>query len=207
MVKYKKSLIVYFLTMLFIVSLLRLGFWIVDTDKPIKSDIIWILMGSYGERALLAADLYKLGYSSKIVMAQPYNDQQELLKKNGVYVSADENVLTYILKLKGVEPTAINVVPGGAKNTTAEANDIANYCMEHPEVKTITIVTSTYHTGRARKIIGKVLAKNKIHVNFVLPSNKYTDYHYEYWYLRQNDIIATISETVKTIYYLCWAQW
>lgn len=207
MTKSKKRVGVLTLIIVITVCFLRLGYWIVDTDEPQKADVIWVLMGSYGERALLAVDLYNAHIADKIVVAQPYNEQEHLLEQNGIFVTSDENIFSYILTRKGVDSSAITVIPGNAINTIAEAKSIVNYCRDHPNVKSICVVTSTYHSGRARKIINDALEENDLKIKISFPNNTYTDYKYKRWYLRQKDILTTVSETTKTFYYLLWAQW
>ncbi len=112
------------------------------------ADAIIVLSGSraFTERASLAADLYKAGQSSRIVLT---NDNQR-----GGWSSAEQrNPYFYESAAKelrrfGVPEAAITVIPQPVGSTCEEALLIRDYC-ERSQLQSILVVTSAYHSRRA----------------------------------------------------------
>jgi uncharacterized SAM-binding protein YcdF (DUF218 family) len=203
----KFSVILIIVLLLLLVIIRQLGFWIVNTEKPVKADAIFLLMGDIDDRLPLCIDLYKAGYAPAIVMVEPSDEKKDLPLQKGIQLySAAENVCD-ILVQKKIERAAITVLAGPASSTIDEARAMADWCKARPAIKKILVITSTYHTARAGKILKRVFKKNKLDVEFILPFNQYTGYQSGGWYRRKVDRKLTIEETFKTLYYLCWRRW
>src|SRR6516162_1736405 len=130
--------------------ILRLAgnFWVVD-ESPQASDAIVILSDDdYGAvRASRAADLYRASWAPRIVASgrtlRPYISIAELMQRD--------------LTDRGVPATAVVRVPNRARNTLDEAGAVSEFLSAHGWKK-IIVVTSNYHTRRARFIYEHVLA-------------------------------------------------
>jgi uncharacterized SAM-binding protein YcdF (DUF218 family) len=193
--------------LLVLIVLYQLGHWLIDVDAPQKADVIFLLMGSEGDRSLLAIDLVKSGYANRIIMAEPLNDQRRLLLKHGIYERSDTQRVIDLLVQKGIMPELVLVLKGATASTIEEATAAAGYCRSHPGIKNVSVVTSTYHTARARMIFNRVFASKGISAKIIIPFNKYTPYNANNWFERPSDRRETYIETSKLIYYLCFSRW
>jgi uncharacterized SAM-binding protein YcdF (DUF218 family) len=124
------------------------NFWVVE-ESPQTSDAIVILSDDdYGAvRASRAADLYRASWSPRIVasgrLLRPYTSIAELMQHD--------------LTDRGVPATAVVRVPNRARNTLEEATAVSEFLSAHGWKK-IIVVTSNYHTRRARFIYQRALA-------------------------------------------------
>ena len=138
-----------FLFLLFLLYLVRnplLGlagsFWIID-DKPAASDAIVILGDDnyQADRATRAAELFKAGMAPRIVASGRY------LRPYATIAELEQHDLID----RGVPPSAIVRFDQHAENTKDEAAALAQLISSRGW-KRILLVTSNYHTRRARYI-------------------------------------------------------
>lgn len=122
------------------------GLWVVD-QAPVQSDAI-ILLGDdnyFGDRADRAAEMYRAKWAPVVVasgrMLRPYASIAELMEHD--------------LKEKGVPESAIVLLAGRISNTREEAESIANVIRQRGWKK-VLLVTSNYHTRRARYIAERI---------------------------------------------------
>src|ERR1700752_3752144 len=124
------------------------NFWVVD-DSPQTSDAIVILSDDDYEavRAARAADLYRASWAPRIIASgrilRPYISIAELMQRD--------------LTDRGVPATAVVRFPNRARNTLEEASAVSEFLSTHGWKK-IVVVTSNYHTRRARFIYEHALA-------------------------------------------------
>jgi uncharacterized SAM-binding protein YcdF (DUF218 family) len=143
-----------FLAILFVLylarnPLLRLAgnFWVVD-DPPAHADAIVVLSDDnyFGERAARAAELFKAGWAPRVVASgrnlRPYASIAELMEHD--------------LKDRGVPESGVVRFPNRAENTREEAAAVSEFVASHGW-KHILVVTSNYHTRRARYIYERLL--------------------------------------------------
>jgi uncharacterized SAM-binding protein YcdF (DUF218 family) len=129
--------------------LLRLAgnFWVVD-DPPAHVDAIVVLSDDdyYAERATRAAELFKAGWAPRVIASgrnlRPYASIAELMQHD--------------LKDRGVPESAVVRFPNRAENTREEAAAVSEFVASHAW-KRILVVTSNYHTRRARYIYERSL--------------------------------------------------
>ena len=168
--------------------------WLVDISPPEKSDAIVLLAGQ-PTRAIQAADLYRQGIAPKVYlsMEMPRWDLAQL-REAGVDLPENDEIMTRVLRGKGVPENAI--IPLGKANisTRAEADRLAE--MLPPDARRITVVTSPYHTRRARIIFGRALPGREIR----MISNTYEPWARDWW---NNKSVAysIIMELASTVFY------
>jgi uncharacterized SAM-binding protein YcdF (DUF218 family) len=129
--------------------LMRLAgsFWVVD-DGPAASDAIVILGDDNyeGDRANRAAEVLRQGWAPRIIASgrylRPYASIAELEQRD--------------LLQRGVPASAIVLLQHRAENTREEGEAIGQFISAHGW-KRILVVTSNYHTRRARYILARVL--------------------------------------------------
>jgi uncharacterized SAM-binding protein YcdF (DUF218 family) len=120
--------------------------WIVE-DPLEKSDAIIVLSDDnfYADRAAHAADLYRHGWAPVVVASgrklRPYAGVGELMQHD--------------LTERGVPKDKIVTISHNAENTREEAQILLQQATEH-KWHSVIIVTSNYHTRRARYIFLRV---------------------------------------------------
>ena len=168
--------------------------WLVDVAPPEKSDAIVLLAGQ-PTRAIQAGDLYRQGIASKVYVSMeiPRWDLAQL-RAAGVDLPESDVIMTRVLRGRGVPEDAI--VPFGKANisTRAEAERLAESLP--PEIRRITVVTSPYHTRRARIILSRALPGREIR----MISNTYEPWARDWW---NNKSVAysIVAELASTVFY------
>ena len=151
---FRMMFLIFFLALLFILYLVRYpflrlagGFWVAG-DSPESSDAIVILGNDDydGDRAARAAELFKAGWAPHIIASGQYFRP---------YASAAD-LESHDLTEHGVPANAIIKLPHRARDTREEAIEISNALSSH-SWKKVLIVTSNYHTRRARYIFQRTL--------------------------------------------------
>src|SRR5688572_28777615 len=111
------SIILIMVLLLLLLIVRQLGFWLVDTEKPVKADAIFLLMGDINDRLPLCMDLYKAGYAPAIVMAEPSEEEMDLQVDKGKRLYRDTENVCNTLVQKGIERAAITVLAGPTSST------------------------------------------------------------------------------------------
>ena len=151
--------------------LLRLagGFWIVD-DGPAYSDAIVILGDDNygGQRAARAAELFKAGWAPHVVASGRF------LRSYASISDLEE----HDLKDAGVPEEAIIRFQHHAANTKEEAEALRQLILQQ-RWKRILLVTSNYHTRRARYICARTFPAGT--VLRVVPARD-SEYDPDHWW-------------------------
>jgi len=97
------------------------------------------------------------------------------------------------------EKIIILPVPGGATSTFDEAAAFRQYLEARP-IRKIILVTSAFHTRRARWICNG--AFSGLRVTLEVAAVPYRDFDQTNWWKHENGLIALNNEYVKLVYYL-----
>lgn len=118
------------------------NFWVVD-DTPETSDAIVVLSDDnyWAERAARAAELYKARWAPRIVVAG---------RQLRSYASMGE-LMQHDLVDRGVPASAVVRCAYRGENTREEAEAVSQFLASHGW-KRLLVVTSNYHTRRARYV-------------------------------------------------------
>ena len=151
--------------------LMRLaGGWLVVEDTLEKADAIILLSDDnfYADRATRAAELYRQNLAPTVVASgirlRPYAGISELM--------------THDLVERGVPKERIVPFPQDADNTGEEAEALKTLVTQKGW-KNVIIVTSNYHTRRARYIFRKVFPSD---VKLAMASARDADFDPSNWY-------------------------
>jgi uncharacterized SAM-binding protein YcdF (DUF218 family) len=123
------------------------NFWIVD-EAPISADAI-VMLGDdnyNGDRATRAAEVFKAGWSPRVVASGRY------LRPFASIAELEQHDLTD----RGVPANAIVLFAHHAEDTREEAGAISQLISSRGW-KRIDLITSNYHTRRARYIFSRAL--------------------------------------------------
>ena len=123
---------------------------IITADEPKKSDAILVLAGGEPGRAWEAADLYNSKLAEHVILTkdQPTVDEAELQKHGIEWVDGRGNYIR-VLRGLGVPEERIVTVETPVEDTFTEMQRVRDLCAKR-NWKSVIIVTSNYHTRRAR---------------------------------------------------------
>lgn len=171
------------------------GNLLISDMKPQQSDVIVVLNTGieYYPRLIEAADLYKKGLASKIIInGNRKTDILRDLEKGGF----DHCCTWYedrvrILELLGVPRTSVLAISAeGAYDTVSEALAVGNILLELGTKKVI-VTTSKFHTRRAGYIWSK-LFEGKLKIQSV--SAKADPYEPDWWWKEGRQIRWVLAE-------------
>jgi uncharacterized SAM-binding protein YcdF (DUF218 family) len=172
---------------------------IVNSELDYADELV-ILGGSstYLERTNLAAELFREGRVSKILLTDdglPSGWSTKLQRNPFFFERAIEE-----LEEKGVPRSRIEVLSPVVNSTYDEAILIHKYVEDH-KIKSLIIVTSAYHSRRARWIFRKVFqgSQTRIGLNPV-STGQQTPTTYSWW-IYTDGWRLVIGEYLKSIYY------
>jgi uncharacterized SAM-binding protein YcdF (DUF218 family) len=179
-----------------------LGKFLVLDQKPIRADAIVVLNSGveYYPRLIEAADLYRNGFSEKIIInGNRKTDILRDLEQKGFAACCPwyENSLR-ILSLYGVPRDKVLWISAeDAYDTVSEAEIVGNEVLRNG-FKTIIITSSKYHMKRARFIWVNEF-KDRLSICFV--SAKSDPYDPENWWKEGRQIRWVLAEYGAWIYY------
>ena len=177
---------------------LLVGFaYLFRVDDPAPSDAIVVLLGGTPHRPEKAAELYKKGLAPVILLCRERRDP--ILPAD---FDPSELIKTYMVRL-GVPPGSIEILPGEIGSTKMEAERVGEYLARHPDARRVTVVTTAFHTRRARWVFRRVLAGRGVDVRAAAATDPAFDEHD--WYRTEEGLILYMNEAVKTVYY--WAKY
>jgi uncharacterized SAM-binding protein YcdF (DUF218 family) len=172
--------------------LLRLagGWWVVS--DPLEHADAMIVLGDdnfSGDRAERAAELFQAGWSPQVVasgrMLRSYAGIAELIQRD--------------LEGSGVPAAAIVRFDQHAENTLGEARALRNLVAQRHWHK-ILVVTSNYHTRRARYIFRKVFPPD---VSVLVEPARDSDFDPNAWWESRSGLKLFLNESVG----YCYAIW
>jgi uncharacterized SAM-binding protein YcdF (DUF218 family) len=166
-------------------------------SAPLASaDAIVVLSGSsaYVERTRKAAELYREGRAPLVLLTDD--------NTRGGWSSAKQTNPFFVERAKeelinaGVPADRITIIPGSASSTRDEAVIVKQY-VERERLRSVLIVTSSYHSRRALRTMQQVFADNGISIGLEPSSTSPT----AFWWVRPQGWRTVGSEFLKTIYY------
>jgi uncharacterized SAM-binding protein YcdF (DUF218 family) len=163
-------------------------------DAPGPAHAIVSLGGAYS-RPLYAADLYNEGYAPKILVSRveplPIRPKLEEL---GIFPPTQTEITVEILRRKGVSDR--DIVPFGDNLTSTRDEARALGQAFGDAAVTLLVVTSPYHTRRAKIVLQKALPK----ANVLVLASPYESFPKDWW--RHHRLaLNVLQEAAKTVYY------
>ncbi len=199
-----KKKLLYFLTVLLIIFLLRYpilkgaGHFLIYENEPTEIENLFVLSGSWYDRGAAAADLYTSMGIKKIMCTGEINSGH-ILAYSGELVSEPALTKLHMISL-GVPDSVIEVIPKGT-STIEEVDIILNYCLSN-NLEHCVLLTSKFHTRRVKMFVVGKLKRNGIGVHLLgAPAKTYKE---EKWWKYEYGIIAVNNEYLKILYYLIW---
>ncbi len=192
-----KLAFVLLLLLLAFFSIKNMGLLLVSKDKPLPSDMIFVLLGPVPDRALLAAEFFNDGLTHKILMANEYQAGLDAALAERLHIDKTSDVFVKALQSLNVPANAIEVLPDVAASTRDEAIILRNYLEQHPDIKSVMIVTSSFHGLRAKKLFSLAIEGLEHEVRLVVPENKHSVFNAKKWWSDRYSATMVALEYLK----------
>ncbi len=164
--------------------------WVVEEQLEPADAIILLSDDNFSaDRAARAAELYRAGWAPRVVASgrklRSYAGLAELMQRD--------------LVERGVPADAVVRFPHQADNTFAEAQVLRPFVVEHGW-RRILVVTSNYHTRRARYIFRHVMPES---VRMRIAGARDSEFDPGHWWQARQGLKLFGRETLG----MCWALW
>ena len=179
----------------------KLGQWLVVNDELKESDVILVLMGSVYDRILEAADLYEEGYSDRIVLINSYIAAKDIIVDRGLQAYGNTLLSKMAAVDMGIPEEDIIVLDGNSRSTQDEAVTFREYIKKNKEINSIIIVTSKFHSGRAKKIFKKALSVLDREIDIYSAPSKYDPSNVSQWWRNREDFEWVVFEYLKLAHF------
>jgi len=191
-------IILFLLLMLYFLRYLifrGIGSFLIVSDAPQKTEVMFVLSGSSFDRGTYAANLFNQGYAKRIVCTGGNEDYEVLAFGKKMY----ECELTRLAVLHSVKDSSLVDTLQRGTSTYEERNAVLAYCKQKG-IKSCMIVTSPFHTRRVSWLFRSSLKKNGIDV--IIIASKAHLYDADEWWKNEYGLIDVNNEYVKLLYYL-----
>ena len=184
---------------LLLFAAMNLGNFLYEDDPLQHADAIAVLAATTVSRPLEAADLYKRGYASVIVITREEPEHGvTFLKQRGIEVPLKADITREVFLKLGIPPGAIIVPARVHDNTAQEAQTFRALAMQYGWHRLI-VVTSVYHTRRAGFAVRRELKGTGIDVE--MHASRYEPLHPGRWWASREDVRQVLDESAKLVAY------
>jgi uncharacterized SAM-binding protein YcdF (DUF218 family) len=170
--------------------------YLIVDDSPQPADVIFLLNSDYNTRPFRAAELYSQGLAPLILIAR---SEDTPAVKMGL-IPNDTDISVGVMEKLGVPPGKIVILtwPGGVTSTFDEAAVLHEY-IQAQRVHTVLLVTSAFHTRRAKWIFDRELAGTPVKLEMV--AVPYAGFDQTDWWKNETGLITLNNEYIKLAYY------
>ena len=175
----------------------KFGQWLVVNDEVKESDVILVLMGSVYDRILEAVDLYQESYSGKIILINSYIAAKDIIIDRGLQAYGNTLLCKMAAVDMGIPEEDIIVLDGNSRSTQDEAITFREYIKKNEEIDSIIIVTTKFHSRRARQIFVKALSSLNREIEICVRSSKYDMSKVDEWWRNREDFEWVVFEYLK----------
>jgi len=170
-------------------------FLVID-DRLQPADVIFVLNSDVDTRPFRAVELYKQGLAPVVAIARAENTPVVDLG----LVPNDTDISVGVMEKLGVPAEKIIVLPvsGGVTSTFDEASALRKY-VDANQIHKIILVTSAFHTRRARWIFEKTLAG--LPVILEMAAVPYARFDQTNWWRNETGLITLNNEYIKLFFY------
>ncbi len=159
-------------------------------NNPEKSDAICILLGDFRVRPIRASELFLRGFAPTILIVDFPDDM--------VFGNLESQLAQVIMLKSGIPADRLVRLRGRVTSTAEDARFYRDYA-EKNDLKSLLVVTSSFHTRRSRWIFERVFAGSGIKLSYAAARQPHIDE--TNWYKTDEGLVTYFSETLKTIYY------
>ena len=168
--------------------------WIVS-DRVTQSDVVAVVGGDFEGRPFVAAELYKKGLVSKVLVSQVAETRPSEI---GAIIPGHGELNRRVLLTLGVPDAAIGMFGQANRNTNDEAVALRDWADRHG-VSRIVIPTEIFAARRVRWIFNREFAGSSVRLE--IPSFEPRHYTRTEWWKTEAGMIAFQNEVLKYFYY------
>jgi uncharacterized SAM-binding protein YcdF (DUF218 family) len=168
--------------------------WIVS-DPVTKSDVVVVLGGGLETRPFVAAELYKKGLVTKVLVSQVPEPRSTTI----LGIPGHSELNRMLLMKLGVPETDIEMFGQGNRNTMDEALALRDWA-EQRHVSQIVVPTEIFAARRVRWILYREFAQSSVRLeisSFDAPGS----YTRAEWWKTEAGLITFQNEVLKYLYY------
>ncbi|MEX0938229.1 MAG: YdcF family protein [Pirellulales bacterium] len=175
-------------------TLPAVGQWLDVGQLPRSADYVMVLAGDNTSRPFAAAALVKSGYARRVLLTEIPLSEEERAGLRPPYGELARRVF----ESRGVERERVADLPGECRTTYDEARALAAWIEDKPDAR-VAVVTTAYHTRRARWIVQTVLADQADQAYFVsVPPDGFDGSN---WWRYEEGVYAYVREYLKLGFY------
>ncbi len=164
------------------------GRFLVVDERPRRCDAIVILSGETVPRVAKGVELYKEGYAGLIIMSGGGRPTSKLTDADLMLMEAVD---------LGVPPSVV-LLENKSESTYDNAVNVKKIILER-DIKSFLLVTSNYHTRRAKYIFGRVLKGTG--VEFVTVSAPDPKFSPSSWWKKHEGQQKALTELANMVVY------
>jgi uncharacterized SAM-binding protein YcdF (DUF218 family) len=171
--------------------------YLIVSDKLQPADVIVLLNSDVNTRPFRVAELYQQGLAPLVLIAR----SESTPTVNLGLLPNDTDISVAVMEKLGVPANKIIILPfpGGVTSTFDEAYAVRQYVAAN-QTRRIILVTSAFHTRRARWTFEKVLAG--LPVTLEMAAVPYAGFDQTNWWKNETGLITLNNEYIKWFYYL-----
>jgi uncharacterized SAM-binding protein YcdF (DUF218 family) len=168
---------------------------LIAEDSPQKTEALVVLGGNSFERGSAALQLFKEGITQRMVCTG--GNVPSALQAAGTPMYEAELTQKFLVA-SGVDSSYITVLTAST-STLEEAHEVLRWA-QHEGVTELSVMSSTFHTGRVRRVFKKAFNDSGITVR-VIGAPPLT-YNTHAWWKSEEGLIMVNNEYMKSLYYL-----
>src|SRR5262249_45440745 len=177
---------------------------VVADPLPAHADAIVNLAGSIPDRVLEVADLYRAGVAPRVVVTRERIAPGDLaLRAHGGRLPEPYQMTFDALARLGVPPEATILLRRRTYSTESEARTIARWACS-AGIRRLIVVTSPYHTRRARLILRQTLGPG---IALTIRPSQAGAFSPERWWRVRRDAKFVLTEYQKLLHYWLNERW
>jgi uncharacterized SAM-binding protein YcdF (DUF218 family) len=179
-----------------------IGRQLINEDALRPADAIVVLAGGTPEREIEAADLYREGFAPLVILPRGLEySGPSLLRARGVTFEPEIELRRRVLRELGVAETALVTLEPAVDSTVEEARAVGCWAGARG-FESLIIVTSAFHTGRAKFVYQRVLDGRGI--AFRVRATRADLYRPESWWQSRATLRNGLIELQKQLFYRLW---
>ena len=162
---------------------------------PQPADFVMVLGGGIDNRPFAAAAMVKAGLAHRVLVSHVKSGPANLAGG----VPADDVIVRRVLVARGVSNDAITAIGHENASTYDEARSLRVFLDATPDVR-VLILTSDFHTRRARWIFCEILERHRSQIAMV--STPSEDFRFDQWWRSEEGFLTIAGENLKFLLYV-----
>lgn len=171
-----------------------MGRWLDIGETPRKVDYVMSLPGDEDYRPFLAAAMINAHFANQALVIQNEPTPEEL---DGLGLPNSE-IIRRVYRYCGIPESNVVTLAGKSVSTAGDIDVLRGFLREHPEAH-VAIVTSDYHTRRARWIVRQHIGNSADQLLIVSAPNG--EFDFSNWWQTESGFLMVINEYVKLAAY------